>query len=394
MQPDAQLSQQIVPLAVDDPSVSAPLPASIQRRLGGWIIDYVIVMVPGLALVILALAGLVHALPGYLGAVGADVGWSHLVRLIVGHGREVDSLKAAALDEWTAFARPLIGALLAVPLIQFVYQATLLSWPGRTIGKIVADMRVDAARTQAAPRRLRQALRRALSTTVVETGLVGVAFAAITIGHFYIGLTVWAIALVAFWVNAFMLLGPRRRTLVDRVAGTVVVRTALYAHAVERAAEVGRRMSDAAIAARGHTSGLAITAGRTASEAATTAGQKTSEAAISAGRITSDAAAVAGQLAREGAEAIARSAPVQQTLNSRAGQQVQALGAAGADRARQLGGQATDQARRLSGHAKQVWQERQTKRRQQAEPQLTPKPDGQAAEYAPPPLAAVDPPNG
>ena len=75
MDPDAQLQ---APLA--------PATASIPRRVLGWSIDYTIVMVPGLTLVTLALVGMVHALPGYIGAVGADVGWSGLVRLIVHHG--------------------------------------------------------------------------------------------------------------------------------------------------------------------------------------------------------------------------------------------------------------------------------------------------------------------
>src|SRR2546430_6996251 len=184
MHSDEQVPEQAVSLAASEPSSLMPAAASISRRLGGWLIDYAIVIVPGMTLVILAVAGLVQTLPGYLGAVGADVGWSRMVRLIVDHGREVDSVKNAASDEWTAFARPLIGALLAVPIIQFVYQATLLSWRGRTIGKVLTDVRVDPARADGLPRRRGLALRRALGTTVVETGLVGVALVVVTIGDF------------------------------------------------------------------------------------------------------------------------------------------------------------------------------------------------------------------
>ncbi len=345
MNPDAGLSRQPVPAA-----------ASIRRRVLGWSIDYAVVMIPGLTLVTLALVGLVHALPGYVGAVGADVGWSQLMRLIIHHSGDTHVVRAAAADEWTAFARPLIGALLAVPLLQFAYHATLLSWPGRTIGKIVTDTRVDRTRTDGTPRRYPLALRRALTTTVVETGLVGVALAAITLGHFYIGGAIWGLAVVAFWINAFVLLGPRRRTLVDRLAGTVVVRTAIYKDVAERvrALEVSRRTTDAALAVRDQTSDLAV----------------------ATGRMTFDAAAVAGQLVREGAGAIVGNTTLQQALNSRAGQQAQAITAAGAGKARELGGQAAGSAHLLGDRAQQAWKARRSQRQQQELRPLPEEPHG------------------
>jgi len=339
-----------------DPNAQLPAPvtASIPRRLTGWLIDYLIVLVPGTALVGLAVVTLVHQLPSYVGTVAADVGWSRLMGLITHHGAEAGAVTGTASREWFDVARPLLGAILAVPLIQLAYQAGLLSWRGRTIGKLVTDTRVDAVRAGVSPRRRRLAVRRALGTTVVETGLVGVAVALAIIGHLYLGAILWLVAVIAFWANAFTAFGPRRRSLVDRLAGTVVVRTRLYAQVAERGIDVGRRISDAALAARDQGSGLPAAAGHRAVAAAG-----------AAGRMTSDAAAVAGRLAREGAAAIPRSAPVQQALNSRAGQQAQALGAAGADRARQLGTQAGRGARLLRGRAGQLWQERQSQRVQQ-----------------------------
>ena len=55
-----------------------------------------------------------------------------------------------------------------------------------------------------------------------------------------------AAATIAFGINALTLLGPRRRTVVDRLAGTVVVRTALYATAARQTVEAGRKVSTVA----------------------------------------------------------------------------------------------------------------------------------------------------
>src|SRR5581483_11673509 len=98
-----------------------PMLASIFRRGLGWLVDYAVVMIPGAILVGLALVSLVHALPGYLGGVAAEVGVSHLIGLFTHHGAEPGELAVAASEEWTRLVRPLIGALVAVPLLQFLY---------------------------------------------------------------------------------------------------------------------------------------------------------------------------------------------------------------------------------------------------------------------------------
>jgi uncharacterized RDD family membrane protein YckC len=370
MDSDPPVLQELVP-SESVPLAPEPVMASILRRVLGWLIDYGMVMVPAAILVTLALSSIVHALPGYVGGLAAEVGWSHLVGLIAHRGTEAGGLSKAASGEWVRVAAPLIGALLLVPLIQFLYQATLLAWRGRTIGKMVADTRVGMAVAHA-PRLIRRvALRRALTTTVLETGLVSIALIVVTIGEISIGGLFWVVAVVAFWINVLAALGPRRRTIVDRLARTVVVRRALHAEVAERTVDLARRTSDVAVAA-----------GRKSSDIAITTRRKTSETAVAAGRATSDAAVVAGQVAREGAEALMRSVPVQQVLNSRAGQQSQALGAAGADRARQVGEQAASRARKFGGRAQQMWQERQAQRRQQEEriPRLTEKPEYPAPE--------------
>jgi hypothetical protein len=188
-------------------------------------------------------------------------------------------------------------------------------------------MRVDAMATPARP----HALRRAFLTVLVESGLLSLALAALTVGQFTVAVVFGALAVAAFWLNVLVLLGRHRRTMVDRLTGTAMVRTALHGpSAATRPGEAGQ-------AARPGEVGQAARPG---------------EVGQAAARLTVDAAAAAGQLARERAEAIARSASVQQALNSRSGQRVRAFG-----------GRASGSARRLGGRAQEIWEQRQSDRR-------------------------------
>jgi hypothetical protein len=315
-------------------------PASLVRRVLGWLVDYLIVMIPGLTIVTFAVIDVVQSLPGYVGSVAAEVGWSRLIHLVTHHGAEVGGIRAAASDEWLNLAAPLIGALLLVPAFQFAYHAIFLTWRGRTVGKMLADARVGTTPSGKSRPSVRSALRRAFGTTLIETGILAVALVLVTVGQLTLGSIVWGAAVIAFWMNALSALGGRHRTVIDRVSGTVVVRSALYAQAAERTGEIVRRGSEAAVGAS----------------------RATAQAAVTAGRATADAAAVAGQLAREGAEAFAKSAPVQQVLSSRAAQQAQAIGAAGADKARELSSQAAGRARLFGRKVREKYEERQAKR--------------------------------
>lgn len=219
--------------------------ASIPRRIAAWFLDYLVVMVPGLTVVVFAVGMLLQALPAYLGGIAAEAGWGFVFRMFTG-GTTGAELSAG----WIGFAAPLIAALLFVPLLQFAYQGIMLSWRGRTFGKMVFDIRVTTA--GGGPHAVRpshgSALGRAFLTTTLETGLIGIALVLLTIGQFLAATLVWLGATAAFWLNAFTLLGSGRRTLVDRLAGTSVVHRGLYAEVAGRAAALTRR-STAAIRA-------------------------------------------------------------------------------------------------------------------------------------------------
>src|SRR4051794_31057342 len=200
---------------------------SMSRRGTAWAIDFLVVLVPSVALIVAAVTSLVHALPGYLGEVAAEVGWSRLATAIVHRGGGVDGVGAAASQAWTSFVQPLVWSLLAVPVIQFGYHGVCLAWRGRTLGAIAMGVRVGAAADPTGLRRAR-AVRRAFLTVLIESGFLCLALAVVTIGQLSIGGLLVAAAVAAFWLNKLVLLGPRRRTLVDRMAGTVVVRSARF----------------------------------------------------------------------------------------------------------------------------------------------------------------------
>ena len=49
-----------------------------------------------------AVASMIQTLPGFVGAVAADAGWSRLVQLFVDHS--ASGIGAVAADEWVTYA--------------------------------------------------------------------------------------------------------------------------------------------------------------------------------------------------------------------------------------------------------------------------------------------------
>ncbi|MFB9447208.1 RDD family protein [Dactylosporangium vinaceum] len=337
------------------PSALLPAPprrAGLVRRAAGWGVDYCIVMVPGLLLVAYGVANLVRELPGYVGAVAAGFGVSRLIGLITHRGAGGESVGGVAAGAWLGLALPLLLAILAVPLLQFVYQASLLVWRGRTVGKMLADTKVVPVRAGA---RVAPAVGRAFATTLVETGLVGFGLALAVYGELVAGVLVLVAATVVWWVNLLPALGSGRRTLVDRLAGTVVIRRELYSQVAAHTAQLARRTSGAAVVAGRMGADAAVVAAQVAAEAAAAAhrrgaqqlpiaARRTSDAAAAAARKTAAAAADAAAVAKQGAERLKQAAPVQQALHSKTAQQGQ------------------DLARKVGGRAQELWRERRSGR--------------------------------
>lgn len=375
-------------------------PAGVGRRALGWFVDSAVVAVAGVAVVGYAVRHVVEGLPEYVGGLAADTGVSRLVGLVTGHGDGDGGIRAALAGSWLDLVLPIIVAVLAVPVLQFAYQAVLVGWRGRTFGGMLADTKVAGAGVSQ-----RFAVRRALAKTVTETGLVALGFAILLYGQLELGALTLVAAIVAWCVNVLPVFGPRHRTVVDRLAGTIVVRRAFYAQVAAQTAALARRSSGAAVVAgqRGavvaaatgrRTSDAAVVAARMGADAAAVAAQLTAEAtaaarqrsaehmsaaarrttdtAAAAARVAAaaatDAATVAGRAARQ----LGQTAPVQQVLNTKVGQQSQVLGAAGARQARVVGDRTAGLARKVGGRTQQAWRERRAARAQQEPPQQEP----------------------
>jgi len=376
------MDQSVLPRDSAEPATEVPVTSGRRRRVVGWLVDYLVVMVPGLAFVAFTAIHVVNSLPGYVGAVAAHAGWARLTQLFTTHGTTA-VLREAAGDEWFELVLPLIVGLLAVPVLQFVYHAILVGWRGRTLGMMVVDVTTGTGPERTRPR-AGAALGRAMLITLVETGIIAVALTLFVLGQFFLGALAWTAALALFWLDLLVALAPARRTLIDRLTGTVVVRRNLYAAIGQQTAGLTRRASAAAVAASRQTASVAASAGQTLAVAATSAGHAVAEAATSAGLVLVDAAAVTGNIARQGAQHIVHSAPVQGVLESRAGQRAQEIGAAGVERAKELGERAGEHARRLGGRVGQLWQERRAARAGDAAPALDTTPADLSGRQEPP----------
>ncbi|WP_212832051.1 RDD family protein [Catellatospora sp. TT07R-123] len=386
-----------------DQTAQADEVPTARRRVAGWLIDYLIVVLLGVVLVVLATVFVIDNAVNTALSTAVDAG----SQAVSTHHVSVGGLVVGVT--W-----PVLVAVLLIPFLQFTYLAGMLAWGGRSVGKAVTDVRVVPVAAQLTRLRPSHVVARALLTAMLDTGIVSVAFV-VFVNSPLLGVLVWAVAVVAFWGNLLAAFGRRRRTVVDLISGTRVVRTRMYAALAAGAADLARRAAEAAVTAGRQTSGLAVAAGQVTVDLGTVAGQgaregaqavagsapvqqavaRAGDAATATGqRLREGAQAVVGresvqqtvektavaasaavQSAREGAEKLARSAPVQQALNSPAGQQAQALGAAGAQRARDVGGQAAEQARRIGGRAQQLWRERRAQRTGPVPPGADTEPD-------------------
>lgn len=206
---------------VDDP-VSMEL-ATMGRRAGAWAADF------GLVLGFAALLGAVthYRIADYMsswtGLTGTGV-WD----VIRSNGDWGGAGKTFGLDVVHGVLVLIIEAFAVLIVATFVYQFAGLAWKGRTFGKILLDLRVRPVQGDQDRLGRWQAARRALGATMADVGLYSCACIALLAGKFYLSFVLWLIAIVALAVNALFLLGSSRQSLVDRIAGTVVVHAGLY----------------------------------------------------------------------------------------------------------------------------------------------------------------------
>ncbi|WP_433479023.1 RDD family protein [Spirillospora sp. CA-142024] len=337
-----------VPLPAPDPGPPAPPPAPAPtaaprgRRLAAWSIDTA--LLAGAAV----LLGMMTW--GRLNGLLGDGLWGDALSatggLLLSGGDVQNAAEDFGMGLWRKVVEAVEQALLLLILIEFLHQFAGQALAGRTIGKAVLDLRVENARSAKS-----RALRRSLATTAGGTGLYCAACILLLHGLFLLSLVMWLAAVGVFLANsAPALVGARRRTFADLVAGTALVRADGY----RRAAEAAR------------------------------------QGAVIAWDGTQAAGQVAGQVVRDNAVRLTQAEAAQRALQSERARQVQDLGRRSAarvhgamqgERAQQVG----DMGKRFGGRLKNAYRDRRAARQA---PPLPPAPERPAL---PPPEPYYDP---
>ncbi|WP_433469232.1 RDD family protein [Spirillospora sp. CA-128828] len=334
-----------VPLPAPDPGpppAPPPTAAPRGRRLAAWSIDTA--LLAGAAI----LLGMMTW--GRLNGLLGDGLWGDALSatggLLLSGGDVQNAAEDFGMGLWRKVVEAVEQALLLLILIEFLHQFAGQALAGRTIGKAVLDLRVENARSAKS-----RALRRSLATTAGGTGLYCAACILLLHGLFFLSLVMWLAAVGIFLANsAPALVGARRRTFADLVAGTALVRADGY----RRAAEAAR------------------------------------QGAVIAWDGTQAAGQVAGQVVRDNAVRLTQAEAAQRALQSERARQVQDLGRRSAarvhgamqgDRAQQVG----DMGKRFGGRLKNAYRDRRAARQA---PPLPPAPERSAL---PPPEPYYDP---
>ncbi len=145
---------------------------------------------------------------------------------------------------WHNAVRAVVEALAALVIVQFLYQFIGLAWKGRSVGKTLLDIQIRLLNQ--APLGKKRAAARAAIATVTDTGLFALAAYVLIRGQVLLSVLIWLIAVTAFWGNALPVLGRRRRTMNDRMLGTIAVRTLLHRAVTERVTMGGQRAVEGA----------------------------------------------------------------------------------------------------------------------------------------------------
>jgi len=224
-------------------SPEAPAVAPLGRRFAAWLIDALVVAAFVAGLGFLTYTRLVD----YISTQGAlKAATTGVFELLSSQGDLAGVARATGESVWGGAVDIVVQGFAALIVLQLLYQFATVQFAGRTLGKGLLGLRVRS--THGTRPGVRRSLLRALVTTASESGLYSVACILLLLGQFLLSFVVWAAAVALFLFNALPMLGGRRRTLADRVGGTVVepaavLRTAagMAQAAVEGARRLGRR---------------------------------------------------------------------------------------------------------------------------------------------------------
>jgi hypothetical protein len=180
------------------------------RRALAWLIDFALVVAVASLLAVLTfhrISALVTDVPELATRGAFD--------LLTSRGDVQAVSEGMGLKLWDKSVLYVEQAFGLLVLTVFLYQWACLALAGRTLGKGIAGLRVG-------PRLPGRAVRRAAVSTAADIAVFAVACVLLVEGRFVLSVLMWLAAVALFLFNALPVLGPRRRSLADRVAGTEV----------------------------------------------------------------------------------------------------------------------------------------------------------------------------
>ncbi|MFF8590197.1 RDD family protein [Streptomyces sp. NPDC015220] len=186
------------------------------RRAVAWLIDFALVVAAACVLAVLTfhrISALVTDVPELATRSGLD--------LLSSRGDVLGASERFGLSLWDRTVQYVEEAFGLLVLATFLYQWVCLALAGRTVGKGLLGLRVAPVGPFPA-RRARPAALRAAVTTAADVAVYAVACVLLIEGHLLLSVLVWLLAVLVFLLNAVPVLLPARRSLADRVAGTVV----------------------------------------------------------------------------------------------------------------------------------------------------------------------------
>ncbi|MEU6216229.1 RDD family protein [Streptomyces sp. NPDC047022] len=186
------------------------------RRAVAWFIDFALVVVAASALAVFTshrIAALFTDVPGLATRGGLD--------LLTSRGDVIHASEGLGLSLWHKTVLYVEEGFGLLVLVTFLYQWSSLALAGRTLGKALTGLKVTGLKA-AGPAAARRTAVRAAVTTTADVAVYALACVLLVEGEFVLSVLVWAVAVVVFLLNALTVLFPGRRSLADRVAGTVV----------------------------------------------------------------------------------------------------------------------------------------------------------------------------
>ncbi|WP_144300527.1 RDD family protein [Stackebrandtia nassauensis] len=195
------------------------------RRGLAWFVDIMLIRIVAAGLGYLTYRRIVSPFSG----VGSSA-HSALKNLFSSGGDIAKVATKTGADVWGIVSSLIIQGFALLVVIHFLYLFIALAWTGRTVGKMLLDVRVvpEASDTVKAKPGKGRAARRAAVSAMADTGLFSLACCLLLLGQFTLSVLCWMVSVMFFLANGLPVLWGRHRSLADMAAGTTAPQGQLY----------------------------------------------------------------------------------------------------------------------------------------------------------------------